>query len=190
MRSYNPQSKTFDLKTITGLFIGYCVGSRGSKFYCPSHTTRVIESDIIVYFKEDTSTSQEPIEIVFNEERIIIPIHVASAPVTGPTIDQNLSVTHDDPTNQVVQKTPNVEVDNGDAPLKKIRERTISSDYVVYLQVYEFIIDDTLDPTTYQEGITIFQSTLLMDAIKDEMSFMSQKEMWDLVELPKSCNPH
>ena len=45
MRSYNPQSKKLDLKTISGYFFGYCVGSRGSRFYCMSHTTRVIESD-------------------------------------------------------------------------------------------------------------------------------------------------
>ena len=45
MRLYNPQSKKLDLKTISGYFIGYCVGSRGSRFYCMSHTTRVIESD-------------------------------------------------------------------------------------------------------------------------------------------------
>ena len=45
VRPYNPQSKKFDPKTISRYFIGYCVGSRGSRFYCPSHTTRVTESD-------------------------------------------------------------------------------------------------------------------------------------------------
>ena len=45
VRPYNPQSKKLDPKTISGYFIGYCVGSRGSKFYCLSRTTRVIESD-------------------------------------------------------------------------------------------------------------------------------------------------
>ena len=33
VRPYNPQSKKLDPKTINGYFIGYCVGSRGSKFY-------------------------------------------------------------------------------------------------------------------------------------------------------------
>ena len=35
--SYNPKSKKLYQKTISGYFIGYCVGSRGSKFYCPLH---------------------------------------------------------------------------------------------------------------------------------------------------------
>ena len=54
---YNPQSKKLDSKTISGYFIGYCVGSRGSKFYCSSHTTRLIESDQAIYFEDDTGTS-------------------------------------------------------------------------------------------------------------------------------------
>ena len=41
VRPYNPQSRKLDPKTISGHFIGYCAGLRGSRFYCPSHTTRV-----------------------------------------------------------------------------------------------------------------------------------------------------
>ena len=58
VRPYNPQSKKLDSKTISGHFIGYCVGSRGSRFDCPLHTTRVIESDQDIYFEDDTGTSQ------------------------------------------------------------------------------------------------------------------------------------
>ena len=53
---YNPQFKKLDPKTISGYFIGYCVGSRGSRFYCPLHTTRVIESNRAIYFEDDTDT--------------------------------------------------------------------------------------------------------------------------------------
>ena len=60
MRLYNLQSKKLDLKTINGYFIGYCVGSRGSRFYCPLHTTRVIESDRAIYSQDDTGISQGP----------------------------------------------------------------------------------------------------------------------------------
>ena len=45
VRLYNPQSNKLDPKTISEYFIGYCVGSRGSRSYCLPHTTRVIESD-------------------------------------------------------------------------------------------------------------------------------------------------
>ena len=45
VRLYNSQSKNLDPKTISGYFTGYYVGLRGSRFYCPSHTAIVIESD-------------------------------------------------------------------------------------------------------------------------------------------------
>ena len=58
VRPYNPQSKKLDPKTISKYLIGYYVGSRGSRFYCPSYTTRAIESNRAIYFENDTGTSQ------------------------------------------------------------------------------------------------------------------------------------
>ena len=48
VRPYNLQSKKLDSKPISGYFIGFIdpyVGLRGSRFYCPSNTSRVIKSD-------------------------------------------------------------------------------------------------------------------------------------------------
>ena len=74
VRLYNPQSKKLDPKTISGYFIGYYVGSRGSRFYCLSYTIRVIESDRAIYFEDDTGTSQGPREIVLKGHLIFIPM--------------------------------------------------------------------------------------------------------------------
>ena len=65
VRPDNTLSKKLDPKTISGYLIGYYVGSRGSRFYCFSHTTRVIESDQAIYFEDDIGSSQGPREIVF-----------------------------------------------------------------------------------------------------------------------------
>ena len=43
----------------------------------------------------------------------------------------------------------------------------ISSDYVVYLQEYEFDVGDTSDPSTYQEAIISSQFALWIDAMKN-----------------------
>ena len=77
MRPYNPQSMKLDPKIISGYFIGYCVGSRGSKFYCLSHTTRVIESNRAIYFEDDTGTSQEAREIVLKKHLVFIHVPIA-----------------------------------------------------------------------------------------------------------------
>ena len=79
MRQYNPQAKKLDPKTISGYFISYCVGSRGSMFYYPSYTTRVIESYRVIYFEDDTGTSQGPTEIVLKEHLVFILVPIASA---------------------------------------------------------------------------------------------------------------
>ena len=87
MRPYNPQSKKLDSKTISVYFIGYCVGFRVSKFYCPSHTTRVIESHRAIYFEDDIGRSQGTREIVFKEHPFFIPMPIDSAPISSPICD-------------------------------------------------------------------------------------------------------
>ena len=44
VRIYNPQEKKFDLRIVSGYFIGYAERSKGYRFYCPSHSTRIVES--------------------------------------------------------------------------------------------------------------------------------------------------
>nr|GFA27887.1 putative zinc finger, CCHC-type [Tanacetum cinerariifolium] len=41
---YNPQSQKLDLKTISFFFFGYPERSKGYRFYCPSHSTRIVET--------------------------------------------------------------------------------------------------------------------------------------------------
>jgi len=45
VRPYNPEIKKLDPMTISSYFVRYSIGSRGCRFYCPNHTTRIIESD-------------------------------------------------------------------------------------------------------------------------------------------------
>ena len=44
VRIYNPQEKKLDPRTISGYLIGYDEKSKGYRFYCPSHNTRIVES--------------------------------------------------------------------------------------------------------------------------------------------------
>ena len=69
---YNPQITKLDPKTISGYFVDYCIGPRGPKFFCPSHTTRIVESDIAIYFEDDFrfDGSNGPREPRFREECI------------------------------------------------------------------------------------------------------------------------
>jgi hypothetical protein len=57
VRIYNPNIKKLDLRTTSGHFIGYAVNSKGFRFYCPSHNTRIVES-INAKFLEDLEHSR------------------------------------------------------------------------------------------------------------------------------------
>ena len=109
VRPYNPQSKKLDPKTISEYFIGYCVGSRGSRFYCPSHTTRVIESNRAISFEDNTGTSLGPTEIVFKEHPVFILVPIASSPISSPIVDQYpVATTNDEPMEDVDPIAPDV----------------------------------------------------------------------------------
>jgi hypothetical protein len=56
VRIYNPNLKKLDPRTSIKFFIGYAVNSKGFKFYCPSHSPRIVES-INTKFLEDAEPS-------------------------------------------------------------------------------------------------------------------------------------
>ena len=134
MRSYNPQSRKLDPKIISGHFIGYCIGSRGSRFYCPSHTLRIIESDRAIYFEDDhNGVSSAPRSLTLKEERVVLPIPSFLTSTMGLL---HIDVSSVDPELHHDMKPMTIEDDGIDVQLRRserIRRPTISDDYVVYL---------------------------------------------------------
>ncbi|RVX03582.1 hypothetical protein CK203_027914 [Vitis vinifera] len=53
VRVYNPQEKKLDPRTISVYFIGYTERSKGYRFYCPSHSTRIVESRNAKFLEND-----------------------------------------------------------------------------------------------------------------------------------------
>ena len=43
-RVYNPHEKKLDSRTVRGYFIGYPEKSKGYRFYCPNHSSRIVET--------------------------------------------------------------------------------------------------------------------------------------------------
>ena len=43
VKVYNPHEKKLNARTISGFFIGYPENSKGYRFYCSNHSTRIIE---------------------------------------------------------------------------------------------------------------------------------------------------
>ncbi|KAL3506907.1 hypothetical protein ACH5RR_032289 [Cinchona calisaya] len=53
VRVYNPQEKKLDPRTMSEYFIGYAERSKGYRFYCPSNSTRIVESRNAKFLEND-----------------------------------------------------------------------------------------------------------------------------------------
>ncbi|RVW71352.1 Copia protein [Vitis vinifera] len=158
VRSYNPQSKKLDPKTISGFFVGYCIGSRGFIFYYSSHNTRIIESDRVVYFEDEVNVDPNfvPREIPFGKKHVIIPFHTYHVPNVDVPIVQQPTTNQGEHGDQVEPSIPVDDTVIDGITLRRsqrVRRPTISDDYMVYLQEHEYDGYDAYDLVTYQKAI-------------------------------------
>ncbi|TKC11565.1 hypothetical protein FA727_23840 [Robertmurraya kyonggiensis] len=165
--------------------------SRGSRFFCPSHTTRIVESDRAIYFEDDFGfdDSNGPREPQFREESVFIPsLVVPDRDIINPVVDEP-TVGQNEP---IVEEQDIPVIADTDVPLRRsqrTRRSAIPDDYEVYLQEHDFDISDDLDPITYEEAISSSYSNFWLDAMEDEMKSMASNDVWDLVELPEGSKP-
>ncbi|RVW64595.1 Retrovirus-related Pol polyprotein from transposon TNT 1-94 [Vitis vinifera] len=125
VRIYNPQEKKLDPRTISGYFIGYVEKSKGYRFYCLSHNTRIVElrnakfleydlvsgndqfrnivSDID-HTESQPSTSSDRLFIVHNTPQVLLGVERTIAKVQ-PVVEVP-QVVDNIPIDQVDQKLP------------------------------------------------------------------------------------
>ena len=90
VRVYNPHEGKLDPRTTSGFFIGYPLASKGFRFYCPGHHTRIVES-LNAKFLEDhinssRSQSSESLSTQSFFDPIILPImkeRITTIPMQG-----------------------------------------------------------------------------------------------------------
>jgi hypothetical protein len=69
----------------------------------------------------------------------------------------------------------------------RIRRPAISTNYVVYLQEFDFDVGPKDDPSVFSQAMSGDNSTLWYDAMKEEMESMAKNQVWDLIDLPKGA---
>ena len=139
VRIYNPHEKKLDFRTISGFFIGYPEKSKGFRFYCPNHSTRIVETKNAKFIENgETSGSKEQRDVCIKKVRVEVPL-----PLTFKPIDPNVVELHQSEEQQVIDQTDD-EVIN-DTPIvdepqetslrrsQRERKSAIPNDYVVYL---------------------------------------------------------
>ncbi|KAL0403765.1 UNVERIFIED_CONTAM: putative mitochondrial protein [Sesamum radiatum] len=210
VRVYNPQEKKLDLKTISGYFVGYAERSKRYRFYCPSNSTRIVESRNAKFLEDGLiSESDKGLSIRSNLDHsesqpstsnngLIVVVH--NTPTVQTRVEQPIQIVPQvddhEPVDPVVPHIPkNVKQpvdqqappENVDATLRRstrIKRSAIPSDYMVYLQESEFNVRAKNDPEIFSQAMISRESNLWYDAMKEEMNSMAFNEIWDLVELP------
>ena len=142
VRIYNPHEKKLDARTISGNFIGYSDGSKGYKFYCPNHSTRIVESGNARFIENGQfSGSDKPRNVDIKEIREDL-------------LETNVSpdiVPFQEPANNI--QLENKEVQQEETTLRKStrqKRSAISDDYVVYSVEQECDLSINKDPISFK----------------------------------------
>ncbi|RVW53400.1 Retrovirus-related Pol polyprotein from transposon TNT 1-94 [Vitis vinifera] len=143
-RIYNPHEKKLDSRTIYGYFIGYPDKSKEYKFYCPNHSVRIVETEII---------APQPVQQVeeheqHNRDGSLPPENIAIENVVEPP-----------------QATP---------LRRSQRERrpAILDDYVVYLQESDFDIRIRKNPVSFSQAMESDDYSKWIEAMNDDCKWV------------------
>ena len=195
VRIYNPQEKKLDFRTISGYFIGYPEKSKGYRFYCPNHSTRIVESGNDRFIENcDISGSDQMRNVSIQEIRVQISVPKTSTIVvpelvSQPNKDQEQQINDSTLHNENVNSEPMVVEPQSTILRRSQRERrsSITDDYVVYLQESGIDLGIYNDPDSYTQAMQGNDSGKWFHAMEEELKSMDQNQVWDLVELPKGC---
>ncbi|KAJ9709816.1 hypothetical protein PVL29_001334 [Vitis rotundifolia] len=132
VRIYNPQEKKLDPRTISGYFIGYAEKSKGYRFYCPSHSTRIVESRNAKFLEYDLVSGSDQVRNIVSDID-----HTESQPSTSsdrlfivhntPQVQTGVERTIDEvqPVIEVPQVVDNIPVDQVDQELPNTSEQQV-----------------------------------------------------------------
>ena len=127
VRIYNPQEKKLDPRTISGYFIGYTEMYKEYRFYCPSHSTRSVESRNAKFLEYDLVSGNDQFRNIVSDmnhtesqlstsnDKLFV-VHNTLQVQTGveQTITKVQPITEDQPVIEIPQAVDNISVDQVD----------------------------------------------------------------------------
>ncbi|RVW30939.1 Retrovirus-related Pol polyprotein from transposon TNT 1-94 [Vitis vinifera] len=126
------KEKKLDPRTISGYFIGYAEKSKGYRFYCPSHSTRIVESRNAKFLEYDLVSGSDQFRNIVSDID-----HTESQPSTSsdrlfivhntPQVQTGVERTIDEvqPVIEVPQVVDNIPVDQVDQELPNTSEQQV-----------------------------------------------------------------
>jgi hypothetical protein len=181
---YNLHIRELDSRTSNEFFIGYALKSKGFRFYCPSHSTKIVES-INVNFLEDSEHSESayPQKVELEKAQELTKAHLSKwrlIMLKEIQIDylepQSISPHEEQVQNKPTQPLPNAEEVELIRSYRIIRP-TIPSDYVVCLQKSDLEVGPKDDPKLFSQAMNGDNSTSCFNDMKEEMKSMAKKQV-------------
>uniref|UniRef100_A0A803LV75 Retroviral polymerase SH3-like domain-containing protein n=1 Tax=Chenopodium quinoa TaxID=63459 RepID=A0A803LV75_CHEQI len=174
-RIYNPHEKKLDSRTVSGYFIGYPDKSKGYRFYCPNHSTRIVETGNARLIENSVSNELRKVEI--EEIRVDIPPPFLPTEIVAPQPSFHVE-DHEQHDGDSSLLPENVAIENDVEPpqpaalrrSQRERKSVISDDYVVYLQESDFDIGIRKDPVSSQALEVVGYSD--SDSMKSTLGFV------------------
>ncbi|KAL4325263.1 hypothetical protein GQ457_11G002710 [Hibiscus cannabinus] len=152
---------------------------KGYRFYCPSHSTRIVESRNAKFLENESvsgsdvsrnsipvdqpSTSSERLVIIYNNPQV-------QTCVEQP-INEVPQLAENTPVDQVVHENPEI--------IEQLVEQHNSQENSLTT-----MLELKMIPESFSQAMSCNESKLWYDAMKDEMNSMKNNEVWDLVPLP------
>ena len=160
-RIYNPREKKLDSRTINAFFIGYPEKSKWYRFYCPNHSTRIMETGNAKFIENDEISGSDNLQNVdVQEVRVQVPLPITSNEIVVPTIvEQPNNVEqqiNEPPLHNEILDNEHVIEEPQEVPLRRSqreRKSAISNDYMVYLHEFNFDIGTSKDPVSFTQAI-------------------------------------
>ena len=170
------------LRTTGGYFIGYAEKSKGYRFYCPNHNTRIIESGNARFIENvDISGSKRIRDVCIQEVRVEIPLPKTSNVVVHDIIVQTNNNQEQQINNQTLHnENVNIEptvVEPLEIALRRSQRKMrlpISNVYMVYSQELEINLEIGNDPSLFSEAMECDDSIEWFNVIKEEVKSMDQ----------------
>ena len=113
IRIYNPQEKKLDSRITSGFVIGCPEKSKGYRFYCPNHSTIIVEIENARFIEngEVSGSTIEPRKIKIQEVKVQAPLPITSSQVlvrTNVVLDnaQDQHINEDAPHNEAINNEP------------------------------------------------------------------------------------
>ena len=186
---YNPYEKKLDSRTVNGYFIGYPEKSKGYMFYCPNHSSRIIETGNARFIENGEVSGSADKQIVdINEIRVNVPlpINVPTSTIV-PNIVPNLQEQNNDEqylNEEVPHEKPNIPPADINEPCGialskpvRVRRPAISDDYLVYLQESDFDYGIDEDYVSFSQAINSDKSDKWINAMKEELKSMAENNV-------------